>query len=33
MTAALGRLAILAGDPSRFATGVGVAVFGLDFAW
>ena len=31
MTAALVLLAVLAGDPSRTATGVGLAVFGLGF--
>jgi EmrB/QacA subfamily drug resistance transporter len=31
MTAALALLAALAGDPSRFATGVGLVLFGLGF--
>ena len=31
MTAALVLLAALAGDPSRVATGIGLAVFGLGF--
>jgi EmrB/QacA subfamily drug resistance transporter len=31
MTAALAALAVLAGDPSRTTTGVGLAVFGLGF--
>jgi MFS family permease len=31
MTAALGLLASVAGDPSQVATGVGLAVFGLGF--
>jgi EmrB/QacA subfamily drug resistance transporter len=31
MTAALALLAVLAGDPSRLATGIGLAIFGLGF--
>ena len=33
MTAALVLLAVTSGDPSRTATGVGLAVFGLGFGW